>query len=57
MKIVIAFALMIGGQLGSLCLCDRDLDLIKNNDSKYLLISFCLIIYGLGMHLLIESIV
>ena len=57
MKTIIALVLMLASQIGSLALCDRDFDVIKNNDSKFLIVSFCLIVYGLGMHLLIESIV
>lgn len=57
MKTAIAITLMIVSQIGSLYLCDRDYDLIKNNDSRYLLISLCLIVYGLGMYLLIDSVV
>ena len=55
MKTIIALVLMLASQIGSFALYDRDIDLIKDNNYKFLFISLCLIVYGLGMYLLIES--
>ena len=60
MKIIVGLVLMLASQIGSFALCDRDIDLIKDikdNNCKFLFISLCLIVYGLGMYLFIESIV
>lgn len=55
MKTIVGLVLMLASQIGSFALCDRDIDLIKDNNYKFLFISLCLIVYGLGMYVLIET--
>lgn len=53
MKMVFGTILMAIGTAGSFIMCDRDICMIKNDTTIHVIDAICLVVYGIGFHLLV----
>lgn len=56
MKMVFGAILMAIGMAGSFIMCDHDICLTKNDTAIHVIDAVCLVVYGIGFHLLATSI-
>lgn len=55
MGTVFGIILMAIGTAGSFIMCDHDICLTKNDTAIHVIDAVCLVLYGIGFHLLVTS--